>query len=157
MPHFRTEQLQLLQRDPTAATAEPCASGKADLREGKFAVQQQLGKRSERWERTALQAPRSAQEELQAHSSSSLQPRRGPRRSRRFSHSPRATHGARADRAGDTTRGERWEAEPEGREPGVRSRVGAVMGELQPVESTRRSARKGRHPMGRTHVEGGRE
>jgi len=71
-----------------------CTLGREDLRERKSAEQQQLGERSEKHEITALQAPRSAQEELQAHSSSSLQPRRGPQRNRPSSCSPRAPHRA---------------------------------------------------------------
>lgn len=37
-------QLYLIQKGPAT-----CASGRADLRKGKIAAQQQLGERSERW------------------------------------------------------------------------------------------------------------
>lgn len=36
-------------------------SGRADLRKGNIAGQQQMGERSEKWDRAALQPPRSVQ------------------------------------------------------------------------------------------------
>lgn len=56
-----------------AMTDAACASGRPDLRKGKFAAQQQLGERSEKCERTAPQHSRSVQEELQTQSRCSLQ------------------------------------------------------------------------------------
>jgi len=53
-------------------------SGSTDLRKGNNAMEQRLGERGERHKRTALQVAL----RLQAHSSSSLQPRRGPQRRR---------------------------------------------------------------------------
>ena len=155
-------------------------SGRADLRKRKYAVQQQLGESSEKWERAALQAPHSVQEVLLAQSSSSMQ----PREAHRGAGHPPAAHGHHTEQisraATEEPTVQQWlrpgggkaHGHPRGAAPGrsrspweqplwvgpaVRSRVEQCLESCGRWGTHRGSAEAGRHPAGQTHAEHGTE
>lgn len=130
-------QLQMLQKGPTAARAEPGAAQISGREKLLHHSSWERGVRKSESERSSPAATkvsaREGQEVFQVWSRSSLQPRKGPQRSRAAPGSPWVPHGALQPWRSpwcESRVGSAWRVGPM-----VWSCTGAMVGELQPVGS----------------------